>query len=108
MSSQTIVSPIPLDTDASGTIRVGGTRVTLDAVVAAFCEGATAEEIVQQYPTLKLSDVYHVLGYYLEHQTKVDDYIRQRQVAAEQVKAMNESRANPVGVRARLMARRGQ
>jgi len=101
-------SPIPLDTDASGTLRVRGTRVTLDTVVAAFNEGATAEEIVQQYPSLKLADVYHVLGYYLEHQADVDDYIRQRQIVAEQVKEANESRVNPIGVRARLLARRGQ
>ena len=33
-------------------VRVGGTRVTLDALVAAFTGGATAEEIVQRYPSL--------------------------------------------------------
>lgn len=38
--------------DADGVVRVAGTRVTLDTVVAAFEEGATAEEIAQQYPSL--------------------------------------------------------
>lgn len=33
--------------DADGVVRVGGTRVTLDTIVFAFEEGATAEEITQ-------------------------------------------------------------
>jgi hypothetical protein len=41
---------IPLTADAHGVLRIGHTRVTLDTVLAAFAEGATAEEIVQQYP----------------------------------------------------------
>jgi len=36
--------PIPLEADAYGVVRVGKTRVTLDTVVAAFVEGATAED----------------------------------------------------------------
>lgn len=47
--------PIPLRSDADGVIRVAGTRVTLDTVAYAFKHGATAEEIVQQYPTLPFS-----------------------------------------------------
>jgi uncharacterized protein (DUF433 family) len=49
--------PIPIRVDAEGVLRVGPTRVTLDSVVAAFDEGGTAEEIVQQYPALALPDV---------------------------------------------------
>lgn len=44
--------PIPLKSDKNGTVRVAGTRVTLDTIVAAFNEGATAEEIVYQYSLL--------------------------------------------------------
>lgn len=58
--------PVPLNIDMDGVIRVGNTRVTLDTVVAAFKEGATAEEIVWQYPSLSLADVYAVIGYYLQ------------------------------------------
>ncbi len=50
--------PIPLKMNADGIVQVGETRVTLDTVVAAFIEGATAEEIVYQYPTLRLADVW--------------------------------------------------
>ena len=41
--------PVAIETDADGVIRVGGTRVTLDTLIAAFDAGATAEEIAQQY-----------------------------------------------------------
>ena len=41
--------PAPLVIDADGVVRVGGTRVRLDTIIHAFNEGATAEEILQQY-----------------------------------------------------------
>jgi hypothetical protein len=47
----------PIRTDADGVIRVDGTRVTLDTVVATFDAGATPEEIVQQYPSVALPHI---------------------------------------------------
>ena len=44
--------PTPLELNEDGVVLVGNTRVTLDTLVAAFLEGATAEEIVEQYPSL--------------------------------------------------------
>lgn len=49
--------PIPLETDADGVVRVGETRVTLDTVVAAFKEGATAEG--QSQRGVRLCRQYH-------------------------------------------------
>ena len=46
MSLVIVNTPIPLKTDSEGVVRVGNTRITLDTVIAAFKEGATAEEIV--------------------------------------------------------------
>lgn len=102
------VDPIPLITDASGVVRIQGTRVTLDTVVTAFLEGATAEEILEQYPSLQLSDIYTVLGYYLRHKTEVDAYLLERQRRASEVRQEAEKRFNPVGIRDRLLARRNQ
>lgn len=86
---------VPLSMNSDGVVRVGGTRVTLDTVIAAFSEGATAEEIVQQYPSLTLADVYEVLGYYLRHRAVVDEYLRQREQHAETIRASNEARYPP-------------
>src|SRR5215469_4189789 len=102
-----IVSEVPpLVEDADGVLRVSGTRVTLDTVVTAFQEGATAEEIVDQYPSITLANVYQVIGFYLRHSDELDIYLEQRGLAAEQTRTLNESRWPAEGIRARLMARR--
>lgn len=97
---------IPLVVDAQGVMRVGNTRITLDTVIAAFADGATAEEIVQQYPSLHLADVYAVIGYYLRHAPEIDVYIQQRREQREAIRQQNEARFDPHGVRDRLLARR--
>lgn len=96
---------VPLQTDSDGVMRIQGTRVTLDTVIIAFQEGATAEEIVQQYPSLRLADVYSVIAYYLNWRPEVDAYLRERQQHAAEVRAENELRFNPTGIRERLLAR---
>jgi len=108
MSLPSVTEIIPLETDSSGVVRVAKTRVTLDTVVAAFCQGATAEEISHQYPSLDLADVYHVIGYYLylRRSSEVEEYLRERKGKAEAVRGQNEARFDPQGVRARLVARR--
>ena len=97
---------IPLTVDVHGVLRVGNTRVTLDTVLAAFVDGATAEEIVQQYSSLSLADIYSVIGYYLRHTAEVDLYLQQRHKHRESVRQQNEGRFDPHGVRERLLARR--
>lgn len=97
--------PTPLATDPDGVVRVSGTRVTLDTVVTAFAEGLTAEEIVYEYSTLSLADVYVVLGYYLRRRAEVEAYLRERRRQADAVRRQNEARFDPQGIRDRLLAR---
>jgi uncharacterized protein (DUF433 family) len=106
MSLNVAAEPIPLAADADGVMRIGSTRVTLDIVVAAFREGKTAEGIVDQYPSLRLPDVYKVIGYYLDHTDEVDAYLCGREKLAAEVRRENEHRFDPAGVRDRLLARR--
>ena len=80
----------------------------LDTVVAAFKEGAVAEEIVYQYPSLDLADVYAVLAYYLQHRLQVEAYLHQRQEKADEVQRENEAQFDPRSIRERLMARRSE
>ena len=97
---------LPLQIDAEGVARVGATRVTLDTLVTAFKEGATAEEIVDQYPSLALADVYAVISYYLRRVNEVEAYLQQQQERARVVRQQNLSRFDAAGVRDRLLARR--
>jgi uncharacterized protein (DUF433 family) len=98
--------PVPLERGADGVIRVRGTRVTLDTVWSAFSDGATPEEIVQQYPSLSLADAYQAIGYCLRHTSVLDSYLARRRESVEEIRSSNESRWQPEGIRARLLARR--
>jgi hypothetical protein len=79
----------------------------LDSVVTAFSNGASAEEIVQQFPTLRLSGVYGVIAYYLVTKKKLNG-----------ISSLGENKLRgsaqitrpslQEGIRDRLIARRGK
>jgi uncharacterized protein (DUF433 family) len=96
---------IPLQADKHGVVRVGGTRVTLDTLVAAYKRGATAEEIMQQYPSLKLVDIYFSIGYYLRRRDEVEEYLREREQKAEEVRRQYATPVDLQLLRERLAAR---
>lgn len=97
---------VPLIDGEDGVIRVGATRVTLDTIAAAFDEGATPEEICQQYPNLQLADVYSVISYILRHPVEVSQYLTARSAQSAAVKKENENRFPQDGLRSRLQSRR--
>ena len=99
---------IPLTTDADGVVRLGTTRVSLDTVVAAFHDGMTAEAIVEQYPSLRLADVYSAIGFYLSNTIEVENYLNERKGVASDVRAATESRAIHHGIRERLLSRKSR
>ena len=96
----------PLQEGADGSVRVGGTRVLLDTVVAAFRNGASAEQIVGQYPALHLADVYAVIAVYLKNADVIDAYLDRRRQDAARLRQEIEGRFDPQGIRDRLLARR--
>jgi uncharacterized protein (DUF433 family) len=96
----------PLRMDPDGLVRVAGTRVTLDAVVTAYQDGATVEEIAESYDSLNLGDVYLVIGHYLRYRPEVEEYLSQRREAADRVRHETEQRHPPETLRERLLARR--
>lgn len=101
-----VPEPIPLRVDTDGVIRVGSTRVTLDTVVFAFREGLSAEEIVEQYPSLDLADVYAAIGYFLKRGPEVERYLAERQAEAVKIREQNQARFDTRGLRQQLLARR--
>jgi len=108
MPAMDVMDAIPLAKDAHGVYRVGGTRVTLDSVVHAFDRGATAEEIAQKFPTLQLSDVYQVIGYYLRHSSELAEYLEQRHREQREILDRHGNEWSPQGLRERLLARRNR
>ncbi len=81
-----VAEPPPLYETEQGAVRVRGTRVSLDSVIYAYNSGATPEDIVRSFTTLKLRDVYAVITYYLDHQDVVEAYIARRQREADEAR----------------------
>lgn len=106
MSRQFVAEPVPVIMDGDGVMRVASTRVTLDSIVWAFLDGASAEEIASHYPSLDLADVYAAITYYLHRRTEVDAYLQKRNQVAGNIRLENEQRWDPTGVRGRLLKRR--
>jgi uncharacterized protein (DUF433 family) len=100
--------PPPLRLDASCVLRVGPTRIPLDRVIYAFNTGCTAEEILDDFPTLNLTDIYAVITYYLWHREVVDAYLKAREEYAEEIRREHEARWPTEGIKERLLARRAE
>ncbi len=98
--------PLPLRTDDDGVIRVGNTRVTLETVIGAFRNGATPEQIAQDYTTLDLVEIYDVIAFYLYQRAAVDAYLVEQSEEGKKIRAQMEARFDPHGIRDRLLARR--
>jgi uncharacterized protein (DUF433 family) len=97
---------VPLRVLEDGTIRVGQSRILLELVIHAYWRGATAESIVESFPSLKLEDVYPVIAYYLQNRDQIDAYIRQADAEGEQKRQEAEKRdPELIGLRERLLAR---
>jgi uncharacterized protein (DUF433 family) len=97
----------PLHQDSSGALRVGRSRVLLELVIRAFEDGATAEAIVQRYPTTRLADIYIVIGYYLNHRTDIDAYLVERERRAEEVgRRIDVAQGDLAELRRRILSRR--
>jgi uncharacterized protein (DUF433 family) len=104
MQDPVTTEPVPLATDVSGTVRVAGTRVTLDTVVAAFDSGATPEQIAQDYP-LRLDDIYAVITYYLRHTDEVREYLENRKQQAGTARREASRHYDQSGLRQQLLSR---
>lgn len=96
---------LPMMTDANGVIRISGSRVTLDTIIARYKQGDTPEEIHEGFDVVPLSDVYAVIGYYLSHRETVDDYLEANEKEGERIRAEIEARQGKPPTKAELLAR---
>jgi len=98
--------PPPLQFDAHGVCRIAGTRVTLLTLIDAFQEGATPEEIYQEYPSVPLAHAYAVIAFYLGHRDEIDAYLETVREQEAQVIEQIKSRSPLAEIRRRLLARK--
>ncbi len=71
-----------------------------------FNQGATPEQIVEDYDSLELAEVYAVISYYLQNREKVESYLAKRNIEREDLRRQIESRTDPQNISERLLARR--
>ncbi len=106
MDFEPLTLTVPLREEPPGVFRVGKSRVLLELVLRAFKAGSTPEAIVQSYDTLKLADVYAVIGGYLANPAPFEDYLRQCDEAAVETRRKIEDQQGAQGnLRAVLLAR---
>jgi uncharacterized protein (DUF433 family) len=98
--------PVPLAEGEDGTIRVTGSRVTLDCIVHHFQQGSTAEQIQESFPSLALRDIYAAITYYLQHPQAVEAYLRRQDAEAAEVRRTIEAARDTSDLRERLRQRR--
>lgn len=106
MKQLTFSQKVDLHQDRTGTVRVTGSRVTLDTLVAAFKQGATAEQIQDSFPSLSLRQIYGAIAYYLDHQDDVEIYLAERREEAEANRKEIESQPQYNEFRERIRRRR--
>ncbi len=105
MSQSLAAEPIPVVIDAHGVMRVAGTRVPLDTVVAAYEKGETPEQIAHDYSALETADIYAAIAYYLRHRQEVEAYLERRREKARAVREEFKKRFPSDGLKERLQSR---
>ena len=91
-----------------GSVRIMGSRVTLDTLVAAFKKGNTAEQIQDSFPSLSLRQIYGAIAYYLDHQEDDEAYLEERQTEADAIRREIESQPQYSEFREKLRRRRAE
>ena len=56
-------------------IRIGGTRVGIEVVIAAYLDGLAPETIALDYPSLTLEQIHAAITYYLHNREELDAYL---------------------------------
>ena len=90
------------------TIRVIGSRITLDTLVHIFQRGDTVEDLAEGFPTLSLQQIKTVIDWYLAHQREADEYLEERETQAERVRQLIESQPGYAEQREKLRRYREQ
>ncbi len=98
-------NPVPLETTDDGALKIAGTRVPLDTIIAAFNRGESPEAIAEAYPTVALENVFSVITFYLRRRAEVDAYMAARKVQREENRRQAQERWPQDGIRDRLLQR---
>jgi len=100
--------PAPLQQGEDGTIRIIGSRIPLDTIVHQFKAGSSAEQIQEDFPSLNLRQIYGAISYYLDHSADVEEYLKEREAEAEEIRKQIDEVCDTSEIRRRIRERRSQ
>lgn len=105
MSTATFAEPATIRLDTDGVLRVGPSRLSVDAVVHAYNDGASPEEIHMRFDSVSLADIHSVIAYYLRHTEEIEKFLASRAELAKEVRKRIEERQGVLNIRERLEKR---
>jgi uncharacterized protein (DUF433 family) len=73
-----------------GRLRIDGTRMTVNQIVALHNQGLRAQQIVEQYPQRTLSEIYSVLAWYHANKDEFDKEMAEEAAAEERARQQIE------------------
>src|ERR1041385_3754111 len=97
-----------LKQEPDGTVRVKGSRITLDTLIALFKRGETLKEIREGFPSLSRTQVTHTLNWYLYNKESAEDYFEARKFEADALRKKIEGDPQNIVLRKILRKRREQ
>ena len=100
--------PPPIHNHPDGAVRVVGTRIPIQNIVHDYLRGERPEDIVDDFPTLALADVYATIAYYLRHREEVDEYVAWCEREEDRIREEIQRRFPTDGLKERLLARQRQ
>lgn len=104
----TFPDSVPLTQWDDGSIRVIGSRVTLDVLVHRFQMGDTFEELHEGFPSVSLEQINAIISWYLDDNAEAAEYIREREAEEEKILQELRSRPESIAFREKLRALREQ
>ena len=99
---------VPLTQWENGTIRVIGSRVTLDTIIARMQVGDTPEEIHEGFPTVTLEQINAIIDWYFNNQLEADEYLQEQEAECERIRKEIESQPEYIARREELRRRIAQ
>ena len=69
-----------------GRLRIDGTRMTVNQIVALHKQGLNAQQVIEQYPQRSLSEIYTVLAWYHANKQEFDKELAAEEAADERLR----------------------
>ena len=81
-----------------GKPRVAGTRIRVQDIVIWTEQGESPEEIISEFPQLRIADVYDALAYYHDHRDEIEQHMKDAEELEATMRADPASQLPQTGV----------